>query len=175
MYFGTVLDFPVVSATIDQGTSQTHAVAYATAYAMACHGICRGMFGKPMPWHATAYSMHVRQAHGRAHGPGPGPWAKRAWDPGPGPWPGPWPLARARTLALGQGQDPGPMGQSPAAIFGPMALEHGPMGESIYLSTCTHMYPYIKKGLFFLRKHKSPSGATLAPQGQRYGQSNSCK
>ena len=84
---------------------------------------------------------------GRAHGPGP--WARpmgpkmAAWDPGPGPGPGPWPWARARTLALGQGQDPGPMGQGPAAIFGPMGLAHGPMGESIYLSICIHIYIYI--------------------------------
>ena len=39
-------------------------------------------------------------------------------DPGPGPWPGPW--------LMGPSQDPRPIGQNPASIFGPMGLAQGP-------------------------------------------------
>ena len=75
-----------------------------------------------------------------------GPWAQR-WrlDPCPGPGLGPWPWARAWTLTLGQGQDPAPMGQGPAAIFGPMGLAHGPMvpWENPYIKPYVSICPYV--------------------------------
>ena len=55
---------------------------------------------------------------------------------------GPWPRTKAGTLALGQdpGPDPGPMGQRPAVIFGPMGLAH--------ISICVRIYVYIDKYIY---------------------------